>query len=264
MTDVPLRDPSRLYVKFPTTLARPVFAPIDCDSLAAINSDLAKVDIGYLREKLQAKGASMLAGLEKTKPVPADGLPKELDVVINDLSAEVPTHMLAVWSKEPHPAGQRRPVGLFPVHDVMLAANCAHLPAFPASIPPPPLTEGDTIRVPVVPLCVPHRASFGILQNYIYTRKAELVLAHLIPKPPTGVPRMQVTQVVGESLTPAALATYLMRIHGFWSNVCALGVFDDALWRVIDFAWGFVMDALKHAGNSGVRVEGTSQASAQQ
>ena len=54
-------------------------------------------------------------------------LPKELSVVVSDLSADMPTHMLMVYSCQV-PAATKREVMLFPTHNIILASHCANLP----------------------------------------------------------------------------------------------------------------------------------------
>jgi len=44
--------------------------------------------------------------------------------------------------------------------------------------------------------------------------------------------------------TPYALLAHAMTINGIWRNVCALGVFDDQLWEVLDLAWEAIIGAL--------------------
>lgn len=273
MSEAAASDPARVRIRFPATLARPVFKDIDPDALAAIDTELASTPLEYIHEKLRAAGPrcvsgpalsrlrivltpvpySMLTAITRAQPAPSSGMPKEIEVVINDLSAEVPTHVFAVWSKD-RLAGPRQ-VELFPAHSIVFASTCAHLPAFPASKPTQPAAEGDAITLPVVPLCVPSRPTFGLLQHYLYTRSANRLLNGLLPKVPHGVPPQHTARYLAQTFTPAVLARHVAGVHAFWSNVAALGIFDDALWRVIDLAWAVLMTALREAEHSGVRVE---------
>ena len=77
-------------------------------------------------------------------------LPKELSVVINDLSADMPTHILVVYSvKSPLPpnAGSRssRCTTLF----LHLTVN---LPILQSSAPAMPKSAGESISIPIVSL----------------------------------------------------------------------------------------------------------------
>lgn len=49
-------DPASIRVRFPATLARPVFKDIDFDALAAVDADLAATPLEYIHEKLRAAG----------------------------------------------------------------------------------------------------------------------------------------------------------------------------------------------------------------
>jgi len=67
----------------------------------------------------------VLAGI-KAEPV-SNVLPKELSIIVNDLSSDMPTHMFAVFSSR-QPATSRRRVTLFPAHNLVFATHCANLP----------------------------------------------------------------------------------------------------------------------------------------
>jgi hypothetical protein len=67
-------------------------------------------------------------------------LPKELDILVNDASSQMPTHMFAVYSRQAD-IGSHRQVTLFPVHNIIFAAQCANLPKLASS--PKPATSVD-------------------------------------------------------------------------------------------------------------------------
>jgi hypothetical protein len=109
-----------------------------------------------------------------SKAEPASNvLPKELAAVINDLSSDMPTHMLAVYSR--HAATKHR-ITLFPI---ILATHCANLPILPASSVVRPQATGSTISVPVVPLCIPTPDVFPQLLTFLYTKRIDHLLVSL-------------------------------------------------------------------------------------
>ncbi|KAF8498370.1 hypothetical protein BU17DRAFT_72337 [Hysterangium stoloniferum] len=67
---------------------------------------------------------------------------------------------------------------------------------------------------PILPviLCVPEPASFPLLMHYLYTKRPDHLFAALLP--------------AGAS------------VHGLWSNVTAMGVFDDGLSKCRDGVGG--------------------------
>ena len=81
-------------------------------------------------------------------------LPKELFVVVNDLSANMPTHMLVVYSHQV-PAATKRQVMLLVMHNIILASHCVNLPILQSSASAMPKLAGESISIPVDPLCIP-------------------------------------------------------------------------------------------------------------
>ena len=180
---------------------------------------------------------------------PTSTLPRELEIVINDMvAAHCPTHMLAIYSISS--VTQKRKVTLFPTHHLVLATHCNNLPAFPASSPD---ATNSTVRVPVVPLCLPSPETFSILQSYLYTKRTDALLATLLPAPPSslsepGVPLPDMISRLVHHLAATgdapALARHAAIINGVWKNACALGVHDDKLWSAIKVAWEAVVGAI--------------------
>lgn len=176
-------------------------------------------------------------------------MPKVLDVVVNKFSTDMPTHMLAIYSREDL-AGKKRQVTLFPTHHLVLAAHCANLPTFPASRPIAPTTIGAPITLPVVPLCLSSPETFPWLLIYLYSKRADQLLASILPFPPglgdvSIKASLQLAQRFAASYTAQALFQLAGGISGFWRNVCALGVYDDKLWGVMTVAWEVVLKALE-------------------
>ncbi|KAF9066306.1 hypothetical protein BDP27DRAFT_1227722 [Rhodocollybia butyracea] len=197
-------------------------------------------------------------------------LPKELAIVVNDLSAtDYPTHMLAVYAPVPKrpdhaPASWTPPrteVKMYPVHAIFMAAHCAKLGPFPASptlsqdFDASPSSSGTprTITIPVRPLCLPSPATFPTLLRYFYLRRPEILLAHFLPCPfssefvqdPLAEENIRVmAQQIGETFNPTTILRYAKTIQGVWQNACALGAFDEGLWAAIDACYEILLQAL--------------------
>lgn len=196
----------------------------------------------------------VLSGV-KAEPV-SNVLPKELSVVINDLSSDMPTHMLAVYSRQV-PATTKRRVTLFPAHNIILASHCANLPILQSSAPAVPTSGGESILIPVVPLCIPAPEVFPQLSTFLYTKRVDHLLATLLPLPapaalytedPTNENvRTQLQQFATKlvAIAPAhVLLSRAMAVNGLWRNACALGIADEKLWCAMDVAWEVLIHAL--------------------
>lgn len=182
---------------------------------------------------------------------PRDRLPRELEVIVNDLGADAPTHLFAVYSRS------ATRISIHPVHALVLAAHCAHLPSLPYSKPTTPTEIGGTLTLPVVPLCVPNPATFPILLHYLYTKRGDHLLASLLPMPPRDATQslQQFSQTFAATFTVQALLSHAARVHGLWSNVAALGVFDEKLSRAIEMVWEVLLGALAVSTGSNWRTE---------
>ena len=180
--------------------------------------------------------------------MPGERLPRKLDVVINDVSSEAPTHLLAVHTK---PTTR---VSLFPVHAIVLAAHCARLPPFPQSGSRTPAEAGSKISLPVTPFCLPNPETFSIILYYLYTKRVDRLFSALLPLPLQGRKSIdQLSRTYSSTFTVQALLSHAAKVHGLWSNVAALGIFDGRLWQVIEVAWEVLLKAL--AVSTGARWE---------
>jgi len=177
-------------------------------------------------------------------------------VVVNDLSSDMPTHMLAVYSRQV-PAATKRRVTLFPTHNIILASHCANLPILQSSTPATPKSCGESISIPVVPLCIPAPEVFPQLSTFLYTKRIDHLLATLLPQPapaalytedPTSENvRTQLQQFATKlvAIAPAhVLLARAMAVNGLWRNACALGIADEKLWCAMDVAWEVLIHAL--------------------
>jgi hypothetical protein len=149
--------------------------------------------------------------------LPSSGLPTELEIILADAAAPAPTHLLAVHSPLAGSLGATpTKVALYPVHDLVLAATCTRLPSLR-----PRLRSDTSTAVPVQSLRLPSPSAFPLLLAYLYTRRADALLAGLLARRDGRV------DVRGAAA----------RTHGVWQDAAALGVADEQLWDTLDLAW---------------------------
>lgn len=252
------------FVSLPTRLARPVAKEVSKSALAAVAPELEDTPAQYVREALELLGTRMLAVLASTVTSPVNAtnsssLPNSVSVTtilpVSESYDLLPTHMLAVHSSTSTPlAGPSKPrkVTLFPAHATVLAANCANLPALPRSIATTTDLRESSIQglgkevdasLPLVPLALPSPETFAQLSTFLYTRRADQLLASLMPSAPssstpsTSTDSLDAYATQLSSLPRPTLLAHALRVHGLWKNACALGVHDAKLWSVIDSAW---------------------------
>ncbi|KAF5345849.1 hypothetical protein D9756_011213 [Leucocoprinus leucothites] len=267
MKDVPPpASSSSKLVEFPLYLGRPEYVEVPKSSIEAIDPELAKTDVHYVRDTLMATtmGPSMYPVLRRYTAKDKDALskgtlPREISIIVDDMTSILPTHMMAVHGPRPKNAPEARTkVMLYPVHSLILAAHCAKLPAFPVSstdLTPQATTTTREIKLPVRPLFLHSPKTFPILLEYFYLKRPEVLLRHLVPMslPTTLIEQTDhhesVARVLGTALSVQGLIQQITVVHGIWQNVCALGVFDDELWSVIDFAWKLLLMSLAVAAN---------------
>ncbi|KZT28287.1 hypothetical protein NEOLEDRAFT_1058834 [Neolentinus lepideus HHB14362 ss-1] len=272
MTEEPRPKPApmpRETITLPRFLERPDFKEIPIQNIVDIESGLADTPIDYIRDGLEVEGPKMLHTLNTMQPVPLSNvLPTELPVTIDDAASDLPTHMFAVFGRQPFTPGPPKPlkqkVTLYPVHDIIFAAHCAHLPK---------LRPRKAHALPVVPVCLPSPQTFPVLSSYLYTKRTDALLAALLPAPPASLTAPDLDETVpddffqaqkvayahrvGASIPARALLKNAMVINGVWRNVCALGVFDDRLWTAMDFAWDAILTALAFATGNPRAMVGT-------
>ncbi len=179
---------------------------------------------------------------------PFAGLPKELVVLVNDLSAEMPTHMLAIHHASA-PTAPRAKVTMFPTHNIVLASHCANLPSLPPSHPATPTLPGSPLSLPVFSFALPHPESYGHLQSFLYQKNAHLFLASLLPRvAPQEL--LQAAQkktvlafagVLADTFTPQIILRHAKFIHGIYTNMCVLGIQDDRMWYLLNIAWEVIL-----------------------
>ncbi|KAJ7242112.1 hypothetical protein C8J57DRAFT_1244343 [Mycena rebaudengoi] len=223
--------PSKLSL--PRTLPRPVLREIDLCNLVNGYPDLAGIPAQYIRDHLPATATMQAAVHAVETSIPKSALPKELEILMNDIvAAACPTHMFAVYSNTPLAINQKRRVSLFPIHDIVFGVHCANLPALSFSHS---ATVSTHKTIPVVPLCIPSPETFPLLHSYLYTRQPETLLSAL--DRPCETDFLQ-------------LASHAMKIHGLWRNACSLGVVDEKLYELIEDAWETTLAAMQAASSS--------------
>ncbi|KZP30816.1 hypothetical protein FIBSPDRAFT_850254 [Athelia psychrophila] len=246
-------------ITLPKYLARPDYKEISLANIAALDPELKDVPLHYIQEGLETTGPAMMQVLASVEATPVkNALPMELSILINDLTCDLPTHMLAVYSRQSsHSPNPTRRVTLFPTHAIVMSLHCANLPSLPKSRPCEPDTIGQ-MTVPVVPLCIPSPETFSPLSAYLYTKDAQHLLSTLLPSGLSTPPHIlsldsdpdsaeftQFSSKLRATYTAPALLTHAMAINGLWRNVVALGIFDERLWEALDIAWAAVLGALE-------------------
>ncbi|KAG2134656.1 hypothetical protein BD769DRAFT_1442693 [Suillus cothurnatus] len=150
----------------------------------------------------------VFAGI-KAEPV-SNVLPKELSMIVNDVSSDMPTHMFAVFSSR-QPAPARHRITLFPAHNLVFATHCANLPILPTSTPALVECAGQEIKVPVIPLCIPFP---------------------------------EFAQKIADMYMVKTLLLHIAKVHGTWCNTMALGIADKRLWCALNTAWEVLLTSL--------------------
>jgi hypothetical protein len=194
-------------------------------------------------------GCSQLPALPPT--IPSSRLPPSLSIPVPP-SVASPTHLLAVSTS----GVKSTVVTTLPTHHLVLAANCAHLPAFPRAAPGSP----TQLTLPVVPIAVPAADAFPTLHRYLYTKSIPQLLAALTNlQIPAGVlaagtsagrvpasTRAQLSYALAQAAghDTQKLMGLAQRMNGFWRNACALGVFEPEMWDAMDLAWEVILGAL--------------------
>lgn len=225
--------------------------------------------------------------------LPKSRLPSSLDASLRPTSrmpssSAFPTHLLAVSSSKSSASVPNTPTvasfaaqmansslcPLYPTHALVLATHCTLLPRLPASRPS---GSSAALHLPVVPLTVPDASTFPHLHAFLHTKRADTLLAALLPALHAALPSAAgasgsssrggyAAQFSSDRLVRLAhtlagtayaqsgshgalqvLMSHAKIINNLWKNTCALGIFDTELWTVIDLAWEIVLAALTRA-----------------
>lgn len=176
-------------------------------------------------------------------------LPEFIDARLYNPIGQLPTNVLAAIDKT------SLKVLMLPMHKLMYGYQC---PNFPFSLgeleQPEPIPEPiknsnrATIRLPIIPLEVPHLPSFDLLHIYLYTHDTQRLLIGLIPIVPPSGPKisdvMKTAERIGRQSNGQMLVSNCHFIHGFWTNINLLGVQDGPLWETVELAWAVALEAL--------------------
>lgn len=213
----------------------------------------------------------MMKVLSSIEATPAKyTLPKELSILVKDICSDLPTHALAVYSRQSsiNPNLTQR-VTIYPTHNIVMASYCANLPMLPKQQDHQgKLDENGRMKVPVQPLCIPSPETFSQLSAYLYTKNAHLLISTLLPTGITTPISLLEHECLQSELdifcsrlratyTPYVLINHGMIINGLWRNVVALGIFDDQLWDILDLAWAAIIGALEEKSVSDAASQGS-------
>ncbi|KAF8961868.1 hypothetical protein BDZ97DRAFT_1663695 [Flammula alnicola] len=257
-------------VQLPRTLARPPFAEVSREAIMAVAPELANVPAEYIRRGLRPKAHQMLAGISALSSshlpttMPKSHVPQIMSVPFRASSSSAqptyPTHILAVASSK---SSANEHVFMFPVHNIIIAAQCSALPRLPPSSPP---SQG-MLHIPVLPLALPSPAAFKVLHGYLYSHSLDSVLKSLFPLPSSFVHGLshhtvQSTLASGSSLHQLSaylcssagsslqtLTTHAAHVKELWQDMVALGLHDPELWDTLDLAWEIILGALNLAAS---------------
>ena len=209
-----------------------------------------------------ARPCSMFQVLQgiRAPPFQSDnGLPKEMVVLAHDCSAQMPTHLFAVFSKPSTPPSpsNRTAMMLYPAHHVVFAAHCSNFPRLKLSAPPPPQQRGGPVVLPVVPIVLPHPASYHAMHQYFYLKDPLRFMSSLLPSaPPPGVHEQsepvteQYVKHLATTFTSARLLSAIRHVHGACGNMVKLGVDDAMMWQLLNIAWEVLLSAMAVHVNS--------------
>ncbi|KAF5351458.1 hypothetical protein D9757_012060 [Collybiopsis confluens] len=260
--------PPASSVKLPEHLTRPQFVEVSPAAIAAAAPDLANVPLDYVRRRLRSEAPQMMAGLSSLAPshipktLPRSHLPPSLSIPIRAPSSAVqptyPTHVLAVSSSKSSHDSQATMV---PIHSLMLAAQCAHLPELRTGR----AGLSHSLQLPVIPMSIPSPAAFTVLHAFMYDHRLDRVLKHLFPLPPNFLANMSHSAVRATQQSPQTLhqlslflcdasscdlqklTTHASHVRDLWQDMVSLGMFNVELWDTIDLAWDVLIGAMNLA-----------------
>ena len=254
---------SAFLSQYSRQLRRPAFRRVSSSAIKAVAPELGNVAIDFILQKIAEAGEGCVSSSDiflhaftnissrmyytarKSNPrCPPSRLPRDIQISLpsssSSPSAPCPTHVLAVYSSPSALAKQR--VSLYSVHALILAATCSNLPPLAYS---KASVHSGTATVPVVPLCISSPEMFGVLLEYLYTFDTDTLIRSLLPVSNSGGP-LPPPEVMAKHLkaNPMAIQGCLSRIYGLYNDICALGVFDEKLWRAMEASWEVCWTAL--------------------
>lgn len=159
-----------------------------------------------------------------------------------------PTHILALSSSK---SSTDAPL-LYPTHALLMAAYCTSLPTLPPNAP-------NSSALTVLPLTVSSPTLFPLLQNFLLTKRHDLLLSSLLQISPNTLAAVGNAAPNARSSTLAHilihhtkssmphLLQYTTQLTAFWKLICSLGVFDSDTWETLDLAWEACLGAMNLA-----------------
>lgn len=176
----------------------------------------------------------------------AGNMPAWVDVRVSSRLPSLdslPSHVLCVVNPQSKQPGQ-----LIPAHALIYAAHCANFPRLSRATPHVD-AQSKSARLAVVPLYVPSPSTFPLLNSYLYTKRAERLLATLAPLSSSALAAIPVGhqgasntlsalgRAMSESFPLPTLVEHAAVVHGLWANVMQLGIEDEVLWWALETSW---------------------------
>ncbi|KAE9398159.1 hypothetical protein BT96DRAFT_43331 [Gymnopus androsaceus JB14] len=249
MQDAPTtpQPPTIVPILLPRAFLQPAVSEPSEESLAAASgSSFSGQPAAFIRDQLELLGPRFLRTVASvTAEVNSAALPKDLRVSTKK-------------SENAYPASlPKTKLKLYPVHVLFMVSHCARLGPFP----PSPITDEvstpvstpSTITLPVRPMCLPSPKTFPLLLHYLYLRRQEVLFDAFLPTEPSpefvedcnsDEHVISLAKDLGTKINASTLLKHAKVIQGLWSNACALGMFDEGLWAVIDSCYEALLNAL--------------------
>ncbi|EIW53463.1 uncharacterized protein TRAVEDRAFT_79922, partial [Trametes versicolor FP-101664 SS1] len=265
----------------PAKLERPYFTDVSPEKMVAAQPGYEGLLPKYVRSGWSHVGYRYVC-LKMYRKIfidpPKTALPEGYNLAMSDggIVASA-THIFGVYALAPpgtsdpaarrrkHPAF-RRTVDLYPTHGAIWSAYCARLPTMaqpPAKAKvyndPRPGTRthrASVLRLPIVPVAVPHPPSFYALMQFVYSYRKSGLINALVPcegfalppdqltDPPPEVTLPAFAQALAQKCTLLKLCQMAKNVHGAYRNMICLGVVEPRMWDAIDYAWAAVLAAM--------------------
>lgn len=250
---------SQTTCDFVLTAFLTMYAPPGTSSPAAVSSagETLMSELEHAvraREKdLQAQLAAIAA---RDPPLPGSmHLPLELHLpwlhppsgIPNATLPFLPTHFLAVCRRRASPLANgvrvvEAPCFLVPIHWIVYALQCAHLPT---------MVHG-TGGVPVLECTVPFPQHWALIHRWLYTRDTGKLLASLLPlgtlralrTPSQRTTRSREALAAIAALSLPTLTRLALKIRATWHNGRAIGIYAESFWLTLRRAWDLMVCAI--------------------
>ncbi|TCD68786.1 hypothetical protein EIP91_009800 [Steccherinum ochraceum] len=287
-------------LNLPSSLKRPAFKEIVRSNLTKVDPNIPNYPLEFIKHHLKSRASEMrraLSLMSIMSSLPKSHLPPFLDVPLMPSSNppetnDFPTHLLAVSANKTPASSPNTPtaasfasqmsgasafVSLYPTNALVLATHCTQLPPFPIQ-----RSEDETaasMRLPIIPVTVPHGETFPALHQFLHDKRSDKLLSFLLPSLSARFPRPSsssssssrgsqeiplyvsafssdhVVRFAQELISAAYAATgpqgaasglmaHTKIIQGLWQNTCSLGIHDAELWATMDFAYAIILSAL--------------------